>query len=34
MEWVLAHLGLTTLSLLSTALVVYLVYVMLHPERF
>ena len=34
MDWVQLHLGLTVLTLLSTALIVYLIYVMLHPERF
>jgi len=33
-DWVLQHLGLTVLSIVSSALTVYLIYVMLHPERF
>jgi len=33
-DWVLQHLGLTVLSVLSAALTFYLIYVMLHPERF
>jgi K+-transporting ATPase KdpF subunit len=33
-DWFQQHLGLTVLTLLSTALIVYLVYVMVHPERF
>jgi K+-transporting ATPase KdpF subunit len=33
-DWVQQHLGLTILTVLSTALIVYLTYVMLHPERF
>jgi K+-transporting ATPase KdpF subunit len=32
--WLLEHFGLTVLTLLSVALVVYLAYVILHPERF
>ncbi|HTP54159.1 MAG TPA: K(+)-transporting ATPase subunit F [Thermoplasmata archaeon] len=34
MDWLLAHLGLSLLTVLSIALIVYLVYVMIHPERF
>ena len=32
--WVQANLGLTVLSVLSLALVLYLAWVMVHPERF
>ncbi len=32
--WVEQNLGLTVLTVLSLGLTVYLVYVMLHPERF
>lgn len=34
MDWVQQHLGLMVLTVLSTALILYLVYVMLRPERF
>ncbi|MGB6501709.1 MAG: K(+)-transporting ATPase subunit F [Thermoplasmata archaeon] len=34
MAWLLEHLGLTVLTVLSTALIAYLLYVMIHPERF
>jgi len=33
-DWVLQHLGLAVLTVLSAALTVYLLYVMLRPERF
>ena len=34
MDWFAQHLGLTILTILSAALSAYLIYVMLHPERF
>lgn len=34
MVWVQQHLGLVVLSVIATVLVVYLIYVMLRPERF
>jgi len=33
-DWFQQHLGLTALTVLSTLIVVYLAYVMLHPDRF
>lgn len=33
-SWVEANLGLTVLSVISLALVLYLAWVMVHPERF
>ncbi len=34
LDWVTAHLGLAVLTVLACGLAVYLVYVMVHPERF
>ncbi len=33
-NWLAQNLGLTVLTLVSVALTLYLVYAMLHPERF
>ena len=33
-SWVAQNLGLTTLTLLCLALTLYLIYAMLHPEKF
>jgi K+-transporting ATPase KdpF subunit len=33
-DWFVQNLGLTVLTLISLALTLYLVYAMLHPERF
>ena len=32
--WMVQHLGLVTLSVLCLGLTAYLVYCMIHPERF
>ncbi|MGP8078668.1 MAG: K(+)-transporting ATPase subunit F [Thermoplasmata archaeon] len=34
MDWILQHLGLMVLTVVSAVLTVYLIYVMLRPERF
>ena len=34
LDWVSQHLGLTVLTLICVGLTVYLVYCMIHPERF
>ena len=34
MDWVQQHLGLMVLTALAAVLTVYLIYVMLRPERF
>ncbi len=34
LDWVAQNLGLVALTVLSVALVGYLVYSMIHPERF
>jgi len=34
LDWVTAHLGLLVLTVISVALTLYLVYVMVRPERF
>jgi len=34
LDWVVQHLGLVTLSLLCLGLTFYLIYCMIHPERF
>jgi K+-transporting ATPase KdpF subunit len=33
-NWIALNLGLTLLTVISIALTAYLVYAMLHPERF
>lgn len=33
-DWITANFGLTVLTLLAVGLTAYLVYVMVHPERF
>ncbi len=33
-NWVAQNLGLTALTLISLALTLYLIYAMLHPEKF
>jgi len=34
LDWVVQNLGLLTLTLICVALTFYLVYCMIHPERF
>jgi hypothetical protein len=34
LSWVVQNLGLVTLTLLCVTLTLYLVYCMIHPERF
>jgi hypothetical protein len=34
LSWVVQHLGLVTLSVICVALTFYLIYCMIHPERF